>query len=72
VNTGVYFLLLFAHKVTSLRSRQILEAVACNATDLRILDAEESEQLLHVTIEQGQEWDSARAAPAMPKEAWMH
>jgi SNF2 family DNA or RNA helicase len=70
VNKGVYFLLLFAHKVTSLRSRQILEAVACNATDLRILDAEESEQLLHVTIEQGQEWDSAIAAPAMPQEAW--
>lgn len=67
---GVYFLLLFSHKISSLRSRQLLEVVACNAEDLQLLDAEQAEHLLHVTIEQGQEWDATVPAPAMPMQVW--
>jgi hypothetical protein len=67
---GVYFLLLFSHKISSLRSRQLLEVVACNAEDLQLLDAEQAEHLLHVTIEQGQEWHATVPAPAMPMQVW--
>lgn len=67
---GVYFFLLFAHSITSIRSRRILETVACEATTGKLLDAELSERLLHLTIERGFEWDRDSAAPSLSPELW--
>lgn len=70
LHEGVYFFLLFAHSISSIRSRRILETVACQETTGDLLDAELSERLLHLTIERGFEWDQDSAAPSLSPALW--
>jgi len=57
IEEGFYFFLLFAHTVTSIRSRRILETVVWSERNRTIMDAESGERLLYLTIEHGDEWN---------------
>lgn len=70
IQEGFYLFLLFANKISSIRSRRILETVVWHQQTGTILDAESGERLLHLTIEHGVEWDDDEAATAMPSEVW--
>ena len=70
VAEGEYYILLFSHSVTSIRSRTILEAVAWDTARGALLDPESSERLLYLTVERGAEWKQSQNAPAMPEVVW--
>ncbi len=70
LSSGKFFVAVFTHQVDGLRARQILETAAWSETDGRLLGAEESERLLHLVVERGQQWDSSQDAHAMPTALW--
>lgn len=70
LDEGLYFFLIFAHSVTSIRSRRVLETVACAAQTGELLDSEAGERLLHLTTELGLEWDQDDAAPPISPALW--
>jgi len=67
---GLYFVAVFAQDVGGIRSRTILEPVACRAFDGELLDAEVAERLLHCTLDGGIDWDRKEHAPGVPEELW--
>lgn len=70
IQEGDHLLLIFAHTISSIRSRRILETVVWNHETQSILDAELGERLLHLTIEQGVEWDQDQPADPMQPTVW--
>lgn len=70
IQPGLYFFLLFANTITSIRSRRILEIVVWNCESESILDPEFGERLLYLTVEHGREWGKDQAAVPMPQHAW--
>jgi superfamily II DNA or RNA helicase len=70
IRKGVYFLLVFAHTISSIRSRRVLETVAWEQETRTVLDSEAGERLLSLTIEKGGEWDQDQPAPPIPSNVW--
>ena len=70
LKAGLYFFLLFAHTITSIRSRRVLETVAWHGETGTILDGESGERLLYLTVEKGVEWDDDNPIPSMPESVW--
>jgi len=67
---GLYFFVIFAHTITSIRSRRILETVAWDDRGNTLLESEDGERLMYLTIEHGMEWHDQRAAPPIAKSVW--
>ena len=70
IEEGFYLFLLFAHTISSIRPRRVLETVVWKCESESILDAEVGERLLHLTVEHGEEWDQDQPATAMPATVW--
>ncbi len=70
IRPGIYFLLVFAHTISSIRSRRVLETVAWGQEENLVLDSEVGERLLCLAIEKGREWDQDEAAPPIPWTVW--
>jgi hypothetical protein len=70
LSRGNYFVVVFAHQVEGLRARRILETVAWSETDGGLLDTEQSERVMHLVVQRGQEWDRPGDAQAMPMSVW--
>lgn len=67
---GVHLLLVFAHTISSIRSRRILETLAWSMERDRLLEPELGERLLYLTVEKGAEWDQDQPAPPVSHETW--
>jgi SNF2 family DNA or RNA helicase/polyhydroxyalkanoate synthesis regulator phasin len=67
---GFYYLLLFAHTITSIRGRRILETVAWAQDAGAVLDPEAGELLLNLTVKHGQEWHQTSPVPPINREVW--
>jgi hypothetical protein len=63
---GNCFIIVFTHEVEGLRARRILETIAWSDVEKDLLDAEESERLMHLVVQRRQEWDRPDDARAMP------
>jgi hypothetical protein len=67
---GNCFVVVFTHQVEGLRARRILETIAWSEVEGTLLDAEESERLMHLVVQRGQEWDRPEDTRAMPITVW--
>lgn len=70
IRPGVYFFLVFAHTISSIRSRRVLETVVWAQEDGAVLDSEVGERLLYLTVEKGSDWNQDQPAPPIPQVAW--
>jgi superfamily II DNA or RNA helicase len=67
---GTYFLAVFQQIVEGIRPRCIFDTVAWARGPRTIMDPEVGERLLHLVLEQADEWRNDTAAPAVPQDAW--
>jgi SNF2 family DNA or RNA helicase len=67
---GTLFLAVFQQLVEGIRSRCIFETVAWSAETETILDADAGERLLHLVLEDGEEWRDEQGAQPVPSVAW--
>jgi SNF2 family DNA or RNA helicase len=67
---GTFYLVVFRETVDGIRPRCIFETVAWSEEDCSLLDAETGERLLHLVLEQGDEWRDEICAPPVPQSAW--
>jgi superfamily II DNA or RNA helicase len=70
IPSGVFFVLVFLHTVDGIRARRLFETVVWCDAEQRLLEPELGERLLHLTLEKGDEWDSATEAPAIDPDCW--
>jgi SNF2 family DNA or RNA helicase len=67
---GIYYVAVYVQNVTSIRDRRILEPVAWSQAENRILDADLSERLLHLVLDEAEECPTSDVLPPLPLEAW--
>lgn len=67
---GDYFIALFSHTIEGVRSRRVLETIAWSCEDNRVIEDEDGERLLHLLLEEGQEWSLQESAPSVPADVW--
>ena len=70
VRNGTFFLVVFLETVEGIRPRTILETVALSQESLTLLEPETGERLLHLVLEQGDEWREEDGALPMSQSAW--
>ena len=69
LTSGVYFIFVFTHEVGGTISRREMEPVAWHRDSGGLVDGEAGERLLHLVIEQGEEWASPDPAPPLDSPA---
>ena len=70
IEPGLHYIVVYAHLTTGLRSRRELDPVVWSVPRSSLLDSEEAEVLLHVVLEEGEEWAGEEDATAIPQAIW--
>lgn len=70
ISSGVYIIALFAHQVTGIRSRRILEPIAWQAETGRLIPTSDAERLLFLAVEIGEELDDLDDASELKDTVW--
>jgi superfamily II DNA or RNA helicase len=70
VPQGIIYLVVYVNTVDGIRARRLLDVFAWSEAEQRLLAAEDSERLMYLALEQGEEWESPTDAPAMNATHW--
>jgi SNF2 family DNA or RNA helicase len=70
LQAGLYWIAVISHEVLGIRERNVMEPIVLRACDGTFLDDEAGERLLFLTLEFGQDCDSAYQAPPLSPIHW--
>jgi len=70
IREGIYFLIVVAHELTGIQKRRELDQIVWAHGEERFVEPEAGERLLHLVMENGQEWTYEQPAPAVSAGVW--